>query len=553
MDKLLALSGQKKGTKVYAWKSKLYVMKIRRPPKSYLECRDKKKGCPALLRTDESSRSISLLKEHDAASCTVDEAAITILRAKNEMKQLAEETGAGTSKQSLRSVFKHVAEKHNVADRMAFGDVQNSMRKRWRLNMPTIPHSPEDALAAMAEVPPAYRKHFKHGINSCHGTALVFYGDKAQAAVAEGSVDFVQIDATFATCPRIFAQLLTLMVEYKGVMVPAAFSLMTNKSQNLYYSVLEEFKVGLGSNGSLQPSHGICDYEAAIDNAMTFHFPDMRMMGCAFHYSQSIYRKIVKVKLKPLYFRSECFREWARMLMGLPHLPPDQIVSTYKEGLEPRTFDCLYWEQAAVRKLKRYMNKHWIRKVRPDRLSVFGMKRRTNNEQESFHRWLRVQVPPVSVKANFWSFLGLFNDLVDEVKLDYQRLSKGLQIKRDRSKQRLEEESRLEGLQSLLKDGKLDPLEYLRAVKCKVSVSETEAAVDAEGDDDSDSSSDEEEGDEERANDHASSLCKTCWAAKVRVVVLPCGHAQLCTACAKGLKACPACGGAVAQVLEILL
>ena len=133
-DKLLALSGQEKGTKVYTWKSKLYVMKNRRPPKSYLECRDKNKGCPVLLRTDEGSRSVSLLKEHGAASCTVDESAITILRAKPKMKQLAEESGAGTSKQSLLSVFKHVAEKHNVADRMAFGDILNSMRKRWRLN-----------------------------------------------------------------------------------------------------------------------------------------------------------------------------------------------------------------------------------------------------------------------------------------------------------------------------------------------------------------------------------------------------------------------------------
>ena len=97
-------------------------------------------------------------------------------------------------------MFKEVAEKHGVSSRMAFGDVENSMRKRWRLNMPVIPQSAEEALAAMTNVPSSYMRHFRCGLNGHYGTALIFYAEGAKAAVAEGNIDFEQINGTFASC-----------------------------------------------------------------------------------------------------------------------------------------------------------------------------------------------------------------------------------------------------------------------------------------------------------------------------------------------------------------
>ena len=165
MEKLQVLSGQKKGTKLYSWKSKLYILKNKRSSKTYFECRDKKKGCPGMIRTDEKTETVTQLKEHQVPACTVDETTIATLIAKTEMKEAAEESGAGATQQSLRSVFKEVAEKHGVSSRMAFGDVENSMRKRWRLNMPVIPQSAEEALTAMTNVPSSYARHFRCGLN----------------------------------------------------------------------------------------------------------------------------------------------------------------------------------------------------------------------------------------------------------------------------------------------------------------------------------------------------------------------------------------------------
>ena len=172
-EKPQVLSGQKKGTKLYSWNSKLYILKNQRSSKTYFECRDNRKGCPGRIRKDEKTETVSQLKEHQAPACAVDETTIATLIAKTEMKQAAKESGAGATQQSLRSVSK----KHGVSSRMAFGDMESIMRKRWCLNMPVIQQSAGDALAAMTNVPSAYARHFRCGLNGHYGTGLVFYAE----------------------------------------------------------------------------------------------------------------------------------------------------------------------------------------------------------------------------------------------------------------------------------------------------------------------------------------------------------------------------------------
>ena len=58
--------------------------------------------------------------------------------------------------------------------------------------------------------------------------------------------------------------------------------------------------------------------------------------------------------------------------------------------------------QEKVEKVFRYVNVYWFGTVGPDSFSVFQAERRTNNDVESFHRWLNSRC--ANTRQKFWSF-----------------------------------------------------------------------------------------------------------------------------------------------------
>jgi hypothetical protein len=97
----------------------------------------------------------------------------------------------------------------------------------------------------------------------------------------------VFIDATFASRPHhnIFSQLLNVLVMYKGYAVHVMHVLMTCKEQGLYMEVIGKFKDLAGPN--YNPTHTMSDYERAIMNVLGALFPNSRVAGCRFHFSQA--------------------------------------------------------------------------------------------------------------------------------------------------------------------------------------------------------------------------------------------------------------------------
>ena len=518
---------------------------------TYLECNQKKRAaaCHALLKAKDST--LTLLRPH-SEECSINKTDIDLLEAKTEMKSKAEESGSG---QTLRSVFREVTNKHSVQSQVTYNQMESVMQKRRTLTRPAIPRSAEQAREAIMQGPESYRRHFRHAVSTTlHGEALVFYSERAKAAISEGTAQFIQGDGTFQVVPEIYDQLFSIMVDYKGVMLPVGFALMTTRVLELYMAVAEEFYLGLGSNGKLRPTHGISDYEANIERALAFHFPELVMSGCQFHFSQSIYRRIKKLKLVPLYRRSQNFRQWARLVMGLPLVPQEQLVATYKEHLERETFpECVSTEPAKVRALKKYVSQHWLHSKVTDRLSVYHLQRRTSNEVESFHRWLRVHIPPVSSRSNFWTFVEKLNAFIDEVDISIDCLKNGLPLRRNKSKARRDAEEMLEQLKARLELKEITTLEYLKAARGQVDFGE-ESLLEAEGA--SAENQEEESEEEEEASDKENAdmaLCELCVEAAVKVVLLPCTHARLCLACSVLVDRCPSCEVVIADRLEIAL
>ena len=66
-----------------------------------------------------------------------------------------------------------------------------------------------------------------------------------------------------------------------------AFALMTAKTEELYFAVIEHVKARAGNNFLVETL--ISDYEMAIIQSMATAFPTARTQGCYFHYSHVCY------------------------------------------------------------------------------------------------------------------------------------------------------------------------------------------------------------------------------------------------------------------------
>ena len=62
-----------------------------------------------------------------------------------------------------------------------------------------------------------------------------------------------------------------------------------------------------------------------------FSFPNTRHIGCHYHFTQSVYRKVQTLGLVSIYRDEEDARSSVRKLMALPLLPLNQIECAFDE------------------------------------------------------------------------------------------------------------------------------------------------------------------------------------------------------------------------------
>ena len=136
----------------------------------------------------------------------------------------------------------------------------------------------------------------------CQG--IVKFNDetnKTHFAVILGSPNLLQTvgehntyllcDATFKTSPKPFSQLFNLMVSYEGVAIPILHVCMTSKHHGLYEGIMMKVR---SICPQLEPRIIKSDFEIGLMKALNAAYPNVVLSGCSFHYSQAVFRAIMR-------------------------------------------------------------------------------------------------------------------------------------------------------------------------------------------------------------------------------------------------------------------
>lgn len=150
-----------------------------------------------------------------------------------------------------------------------------------------------------------------------------------------------------------------MYIAYMNKVYPFIFALMSSRSTSSYNALFEHIGAFIFD---LEPSTFMCDYETAMRNSISKIYPNARVSGCYFHFTQAVRRKCRSVKKKfnkVLADNSDVLNIYRKLLL-LPLLPQNMISDAF-DGLvnaskELKCFDYL-------KPIITYYKKQWISKT----------------------------------------------------------------------------------------------------------------------------------------------------------------------------------------------
>ena len=175
--------------------------------------------------------------------------------------------------------------------------------------------------------------------------------------------------------PKQFYQLWTIFIVTNQHVIPAIHCLLTGKTQELYEAILFRIQSLVPQ---FHPEKSMSDWETAPRNAFKAAYNGIKLQGCWFHYTHRIWKMVQKCNLVEVFNNNPSFKNFLRLVMALPFLPPDTIQPIF---IEICTQDLNLQNNQIVGfdKLKWYIQRRWINQVSSEELSIWHHGITTNN------------------------------------------------------------------------------------------------------------------------------------------------------------------------------
>ncbi|CAF1102834.1 unnamed protein product, partial [Brachionus calyciflorus] len=114
------------------------------------------------------------------------------------------------------------------------------------------------------------------------------------------------MDGTFKSAPRKVMQIFTIHAQLKNmqesVTVPSVYGLTKKRDKKTYIEIFKILKkLSFNANTQLNTKSVMANFEKASGFAIKFHFPNVIIKGYWFHFRQAIFRRAVRLGLKPFY------------------------------------------------------------------------------------------------------------------------------------------------------------------------------------------------------------------------------------------------------------
>ena len=280
------------------------------------------------------------------------------------------------------------------------------------------------------------------------------------------------VDGTFKIAPTNWSQIFILMAKYDDKFVPICFGFLPNKTEISYKIFFTMIQLELEKrNIQCSMKKMMVDFEIGIQKAILSVF-DVEILGCFFHFSQCLWKKVQSGSMSTLYEQDDKFRDFIRACISLPMLKLDELQDAIEE-LKSTDFNDEN-KNANKEEFMNYIQEVWVDGIYPPQTwCCFSRKEdNTNNPQEAYNgvlnRLLQVAHPNPCV---------LLTKLVaelDNVNYLIQKSKKGKKvIKRRTNYQILFEEK--EKLKQKYHKNLISRKEYLKSMGHKLRKLEKEA------------------------------------------------------------------------------
>lgn len=253
--------------------------------------RIQKKCCSRLVTTlIENVHTITKYSKDHSHEPFPDE--VNVVKANNLVKKLAKSSLLTTSQIIQKSVVETVPVSRDYLPTKSVQKQNINTIKRAKVGL-REPNSIEEI-----DIPLSFyvleNELFILSEKYFHNECMIICGTKSSLQLLDESDCWI-MDGTFDVVPTFMRQLFSIHGRVEGQIIPLVFCIMSRKSLTSYETFfIELIELARGCGIQLNPKRILSDFEIGIISAAKKYFPDTRLQGCFFHFSQIIWRKIQK-------------------------------------------------------------------------------------------------------------------------------------------------------------------------------------------------------------------------------------------------------------------